>query len=460
MSSFTAAINAQAAVIAAASRNQSAAAGSSGMAILVGLQPAEIPARGDREVTVGGHMFVPGVPGLYQCKWATSNGVVIMSEPVAAINSNVVRCTNPRWTHSYSTRDWATTFSLTEQGVDLPQKSPLVQSWTAAPPDISMVHNGPRRTFSFDTGINVTSSEAPNQRFTFYVGVADPDTDIALTRLSATFTNRSFIRDIAFLNQGTSNVTVIVQTSTVYGISDISITGSDNLRMNATRTFRLQIAPMNYVRIFRTRSNRHTDFGRINNPRWAADNAAYGMYRAFDTLTGVTHIRIEKEDSAGTTPAGTATYRLVETATDTLRNTIQNRCGQYRGHNQWSQLNSSPDVDRWTNAWSGRKVSGDLQMRARSGGLADLPYFYLCGINTRSDWDWGTVAFTRLRTGTGDMRDNWRDQGMIGTIWSAWNGDNYPNRHWNQANGYPGYKGNNQGVYTISVCAGGNGACE
>ena len=92
--------------------------------------------------------------------------------------------------------------------MDLPQKSPLVQSWTAAPPDISMVHNGPRRTFSFDTGVNVTNSEAPNQRFTFYVGVADPDTDIALTRLSATFTNRSFIRDIAFLNQGTSNVTV------------------------------------------------------------------------------------------------------------------------------------------------------------------------------------------------------------------------------------------------------------
>ena len=58
------------------------------------------------------------------------------------------------------------------------------------------------------------------------------------------------------------------------------------------------------------------------------------------------------------------------------------------------------------------------------------------------------------------MSDNWRDTGMIGTIWSAWNGDNYPNRNWNQANGYPGYKGNNQGVYTISVCAGGNGACE
>ena len=160
-----------------------------------------------------------------------------------------------------------------------------------------------------------------------------------------------------------------------------------------------RIAPINYVRIFRTRSNRHTDFGRINTPRWAADNAAYGMYRAFDTITGVTHIRIEKEDSAGTTPAGTATYRLVETATDTLRNTIQNRCGQYRGHNQWSQLNRSPDVDRWTNAWSGRKVSGDLQMLDWLNGRlssVDLPYFYLCGINTDSDWDWGTVAFTRL----------------------------------------------------------------
>ena len=122
MSSFTAAINEQAAVIAAASRNQT---GSSGMAILVGLAPAEIPARGDREVTVGGHMFVPGVPGLYQCKWTTSNGVVIMSEPVAAINSNVVRCTNPRWTHSYSTRDWATTFSLTECVPDCPRGLPF-----------------------------------------------------------------------------------------------------------------------------------------------------------------------------------------------------------------------------------------------------------------------------------------------------------------------------------------------
>lgn len=157
-----------------------------------------------------------------------------------------------------------------------------------------------------------------------------------------------------------------------------------------------RIAPVAYERIFRTRSNRHTDFGRINTPRWAADNAAFGMYRAFDTITGVTHIRIEKEDSDGSTPAGTATYRLVETATASLRDTIQNSCGQYRGHNVWSQLNRNPDVDRWTNAWSGRKISGDLRMRHRNGGLSDLPYFYLCGINTRSDWDWGTVAFTRL----------------------------------------------------------------
>ena len=35
-------------------------------------------------------------------------------------------------------------------------------------------------------------------------------------------------------------------------------------------------------------------------------------------------------------------------------------------------------------------------MRDRHGGLSDLPYFYMCGIDTRVDWDWdwGTVAFT------------------------------------------------------------------
>jgi len=61
------------------------------------------------------------------------------------------------------------------------------------------------------------------------------------------------------------------------------------------------------------------------------------------------------------------------------------------------------------------------------------------------------------------MYDNWRDQAMVGTIWAAWNGDNYANRNWNQANGYPGYKGsggNNRGIYTISVCTEGNAGCE
>ena len=63
--------------------------------------------------------------------------------------------------------------------------------------------------------------------------------------------------------------------------------------------------------------------------RYADNNAAFGIYRAFGTVTGITHIKITKEDGQGNTPAGFAVYALIRPLQRNMWYTMRHQCGYY-----------------------------------------------------------------------------------------------------------------------------------
>jgi hypothetical protein len=177
----------------------------------------------------------------------------------------------------------------------------------------------------------------------------------------------------------------------------------------------------------------------MNSLRFVPESATQGVYDAFRSTVGVTSIKIARV--SGT--YAEAVYELVAPLTLSLYDTIRNRCGQT------SSYTTTPAVDRWTSAYSGRKVSGDLVM----AGNVQIPYMFVCGINRYGNHDHSILAFTDSTGSSNSWGNSWRGTGQRGTIWSMYNDDYRPNRGFNSNQAYPGYRGSNAGTYEISVLA-------
>ena len=75
----------------------------------------------------------------------------------------------------------------------------LAQSWTAEAPIIGL-SGGHEWGTDEDEGITTTVNSVSDNVYRFYVTVSDADSALARTRVSATFTNASFVRK--YLNRG------------------------------------------------------------------------------------------------------------------------------------------------------------------------------------------------------------------------------------------------------------------
>ena len=72
-------------------------------------------------VHVGGHLFVDDIPSLYQCVWThAATRTVARSAATAAVSASQVQCHPPAWPGNYTEREWATVFTLEENGLTLP----------------------------------------------------------------------------------------------------------------------------------------------------------------------------------------------------------------------------------------------------------------------------------------------------------------------------------------------------
>ena len=85
----------------------------------------------------------------------------------------------------------------------------------------------------------------------------------------------------------------------------------------------------------------------MNTLRFSPESSATGVYDAFRTAVGVRQIKIKRVGGEE------AVYELVQPLARSLYDTIRG-CGVTRTYSR------TASVDRWTSAYSGRQVSGDL----------------------------------------------------------------------------------------------------
>ena len=166
-----------------------------------------------------------------------------------------------------------------------------------------------------------------------------------------------------------------------------------------------------------------------------------GIFSAFREVQMITHIRIRRVDDGLENE-----YELVNsTGSMSLYDTIIG-CGVTDAY-----VTSPTSLD-WTSAYSGTLVSGNLSLATVStGGNAALPYMFICGVNTMSDTDHSILAFCDNTGNSNGWGDSWRGIHQYGTVWSLYNDDYKAARGWASIQGWPGYKGNNYGVYEVWI---------